>query len=144
MSILAPPVKVKKQNGQAVNMQGPIADDPNRFCSICKASFNNPLMAQQHYVGKKHKKHLTKQKLMETFGPSPTPGQFWTSMDLFPSTMYLSIIADMLMLFISPPASTIKGYPCTVCNIELNSVEQYQAHVSGAKHNNKYVLKYEP
>ncbi|XP_016130466.1 zinc finger protein 346-like [Sinocyclocheilus grahami] len=45
----------------------------NLFCSICQSSFNNPLMAQQHYSGKKHKKHLTKQKLMETYGPSSAP-----------------------------------------------------------------------
>lgn len=45
-----------------------------RFCSICQASFNNPLMAQQHYVGKRHRKQLTKQKLMETYGPSSAPG----------------------------------------------------------------------
>lgn len=82
-------------------------DNPNRFCSICQASFNNPLMAQQHYVGKKHRKQMTKLKLMETYGPS------------------------------TAPASTLKGYPCTVCNIELNSVEQYQSHISGAKHKNQ-------
>ncbi|XP_075958144.1 zinc finger protein 346 isoform X2 [Anarhichas minor] len=81
--------------------------DPDRFCSICQASFNNPLMAQQHYVGKKHRKQMTKQKLMETYGPS------------------------------TAPASTLKGYPCTVCSIELNSVEQYQSHISGAKHKNQ-------
>ncbi|XP_035482047.1 zinc finger protein 346 isoform X2 [Scophthalmus maximus] len=81
--------------------------DPDRFCSICQASFNNPLMAQQHYVGKKHRKQMTKLKLMETYGPS------------------------------SAPASTLKGYPCTVCKIELNSVEQYQSHISGAKHKNQ-------
>ncbi|XP_069001845.1 zinc finger protein 346 isoform X2 [Embiotoca jacksoni] len=82
-------------------------DNPDRFCSICQASFNNPLMAQQHYVGKKHRKQMTKLKLMETYGPS------------------------------TAPASTLNGYPCTVCNIELNSVEQYQSHISGAKHKNQ-------
>lgn len=50
-------------------------DNPDRFCSICQASFNNPLMAQQHYVGKKHRKQMTKLKLMETYGPSTAPGQ---------------------------------------------------------------------
>ncbi|XP_070839875.1 zinc finger protein 346 [Chaetodon trifascialis] len=82
-------------------------NNPDRFCSICQASFNNPLMAQQHYVGKKHRKQMTKLKLMETYGPS------------------------------TAPASTLKGYPCTVCSIELNSVEQYQSHISGAKHKNQ-------
>uniref|UniRef100_A0A3Q0T3B6 Zinc finger protein 346 n=1 Tax=Amphilophus citrinellus TaxID=61819 RepID=A0A3Q0T3B6_AMPCI len=81
-------------------------NNPDRFCSICQASFNNPLMAQQHYVGKKHRKQMTKLKLMETYGPS------------------------------TAPASTLNGYPCTICNIELNSVEQYQSHISGAKHKN--------
>lgn len=81
--------------------------NPDRFCSICQASFNNPLMAQQHYVGKKHRKQMTKMKLLETYGPS------------------------------TAPASTLKGYPCTVCGIELNSVEQYQSHISGAKHKNQ-------
>lgn len=50
-------------------------NNPDRFCSICQASFNNPLMAQQHYMGKKHRKQMTKLKLMETYGPSTTPGQ---------------------------------------------------------------------
>ncbi|KAK1161291.1 zinc finger protein 346-like [Acipenser oxyrinchus oxyrinchus] len=86
-------------------------NDPEKFCSICHASFNNPLMSKQHYVGKKHKKQMTKVKLMEHFGPS------------------------------SAPASTVKGYPCSVCNIELNSVEQYQAHISGAKHKNNVTGK---
>ncbi|XP_058613845.1 zinc finger protein 346 isoform X1 [Onychostoma macrolepis] len=109
-----PKAQVKKDEGLPEGGQGPAKRDPNRFCSICQASFNNPLMAQQHYNGKKHKKHLTKQKLMETYGPS------------------------------SAPASTLKGYPCTVCNIELNSVEQYQAHISGSKHKNHVKLKKGP
>ncbi|XP_012736921.2 zinc finger protein 346 [Fundulus heteroclitus] len=82
-------------------------NNPDRFCSTCKAIFNNPLMAQQHYAGKKHKKHMTRLKLMETYGPS------------------------------TAPASTLNGYPCVVCNIVLNSVEQYQSHISGARHKNQ-------
>ncbi|XP_029029756.1 zinc finger protein 346 isoform X2 [Betta splendens] len=107
----APTVQLKKQSADdtsSVLTVGNISDsDPHRFCSICQASFNNPVMAQQHYVGKKHRKQMTKLKLMETYGPS------------------------------TAPASTLKGYPCTVCNIELNSVEQYQSHISGAKHKNQ-------
>ncbi|XP_056140839.1 zinc finger protein 346 [Lampris incognitus] len=102
------PAQLKK--GSAEESSGVTArgnSDPHKFCSICQASFNNPLMAQQHYVGKKHKKQMTKMKLLETYGPSTTP------------------------------ASTVKGYPCTLCKLELNSVEQYQAHVSGAKHKNQ-------
>ncbi|KAI2651108.1 Zinc finger protein 346 [Labeo rohita] len=85
-----PKAQVKKDEGLPEGGQGPGKRDPNRFCSICQASFNNPLMAQQHYT------------------------------------------------------STLKGYPCTVCNIELNSVEQYQAHISGSKHKNHVRLKKGP
>ncbi|XP_030649681.1 zinc finger protein 346 [Chanos chanos] len=102
----SPLAQVRKEDGQLSGTLGSGDKDPNRFCAICHASFNNPLMAQQHYVGKKHKKQQTKLKLLETYGPSTVP------------------------------ASTVKGYPCTVCNIELNSVEQYQAHISGSKHKN--------
>lgn len=106
----APPKKKPTDDMSNVAMTGGNNNNngnPDRFCSICQASFNNPLMAQQHYVGKKHRKQMTKLKLMETYGPSTTP------------------------------ASTLKGYPCTVCRIELNSVEQYQSHISGAKHKNQ-------
>uniref|UniRef100_A0A672J8N4 Zinc finger protein 346 n=1 Tax=Salarias fasciatus TaxID=181472 RepID=A0A672J8N4_SALFA len=96
----APPPKKKPAEEpsvvQATGGGGGGDSNPDRFCSICQASFNNPLMAQQHYVGKKHRKQMTKLKLMETYGPSTTP------------------------------ASTVNGYPCAVCNIELNSVAQYQ------------------
>ncbi|XP_074865498.1 zinc finger protein 346 isoform X3 [Carettochelys insculpta] len=44
------------------------ASDPDKFCSLCHATFNNPLMAKQHYVGKKHRKQETKLKLMAHYG----------------------------------------------------------------------------
>ncbi|XP_026183296.1 zinc finger protein 346 isoform X2 [Mastacembelus armatus] len=100
----APTASPKKKPADDLSSASATDNNPKRFCSICQASFNNPIMAQQHYVGKKHRKQMTKLKLMETYGPSTSQ------------------------------ASTLKGYPCTVCNIELNSVEQYQSHISGAKH----------
>ncbi|KAM9846886.1 zinc finger protein 346 isoform 1-T1 [Aulostomus maculatus] len=103
----AQPKKKVTDDPSAPTATGDNNNDPDRFCSICQACFNNPLMAQQHYVGKKHRKQMTKLKLIETYGPS------------------------------TAPASKLKGYPCTICNIELNSVEQYQSHISGAKHKNQ-------
>lgn len=49
--------------------------------------------------------------------------------------VFLSLKCETSLL----SASSLKGYPCTVCNIELNSVEQYQAHISGSKHKNQWV-----
>lgn len=79
---------------------GSDGNNPDRFCSICQASFNNPLMAQQHYVGKRHRKQITKQKLMETYGPSTAPGPTaWThwsqSVKITSSSKFLpSVCAD--------------------------------------------------
>uniref|UniRef100_A0A8D0GLD9 Zinc finger protein 346 n=1 Tax=Sphenodon punctatus TaxID=8508 RepID=A0A8D0GLD9_SPHPU len=85
--------------------------DPDKFCSLCHATFNNHLMAKQHYVGKKHKKQETKLKLMAHCRRTPD----------------------------APASSSTagKGYPCNTCNIVLNSIEQYQAHISGFKHKNQ-------
>lgn len=85
--------------------------DPDKFCSLCHSAFNDPAMAQQHYTGKRHRKQETKLKLMAHYGRLAGP----TASD--------------------SPAG--KGYPCKTCKIVLNSIEQYQAHVSGFKHKNQ-------
>ncbi|XP_053422366.1 zinc finger protein 346 isoform X2 [Nycticebus coucang] len=85
--------------------------DPDKFCSLCHATFNDPVMAQQHYVGKKHRKQETKLKLMARYGRLADPA-----------------VTDF---------SAGKGYPCKTCKIVLNSIEQYQAHISGFKHKNQ-------
>ncbi|XP_034298575.1 zinc finger protein 346 isoform X15 [Pantherophis guttatus] len=94
----------------STNEENQNTSDPDKFCSLCHATFNNPLMAKQHYVGKKHKKQETKLKLMAHYGRTPE----------------------------EPAVSNAaKGYPCNDCNIVLNSIEQYQAHISGFKHKNQ-------
>nr|XP_045009378.1 zinc finger protein 346 isoform X3 [Jaculus jaculus] len=47
--------------------------DPDKFCSLCHATFNDPAMAQQHYMGKKHRKQETKLKLMAHYGRLADP-----------------------------------------------------------------------
>nr|XP_005282321.1 zinc finger protein 346 isoform X2 [Chrysemys picta bellii] len=93
------------------NEENQNTSDPDKFCSLCHATFNNPLMAKQHYVGKKHRKQETKLKLMAHYGRTSD----------------------------APASSSMagKGYPCNTCNIVLNSIEQYQAHISGFKHKNQ-------
>lgn len=39
--------------------------DPNKYCSLCAASFNNPHMALQHYNGRKHQRNLKRQELLK-------------------------------------------------------------------------------
>ncbi|XP_055969104.1 zinc finger protein 346 [Sorex fumeus] len=87
------------------------APAPDQFCSVCHAAFNDPAMAQQHYQGKKHRKQETKLRLMAHYGRLAGP--------------------------ISTGSLAGKGYPCKTCKIVLNSIEQYQAHISGFKHKNQ-------
>lgn len=47
--------------------------DPDKFCSLCHSTFNNPVMAQQHYMGKKHRKQETKLRLMAHYGRLADP-----------------------------------------------------------------------
>ncbi|KAM6980666.1 zinc finger matrin-type protein 1 [Aplochiton taeniatus] len=42
--------------------------DPNKCCSICAASFNNPQMALQHYNGRKHQRNQSRQQLLKELG----------------------------------------------------------------------------
>ncbi|XP_063784013.1 zinc finger protein 346 isoform X2 [Pseudophryne corroboree] len=92
--------------------------DPDQFCSLCKATFNNPHMAEQHYMGKKHKKHETKSKLMTIYTSSG---------NTLPQTTPLKPLRP-------GTGSTGNGFSCATCNIIVNSIEQYQAHITGAKH----------
>ncbi|XP_056430701.1 zinc finger protein 346 isoform X2 [Hyla sarda] len=94
--------------------------DPEKFCQLCSATFNNPHMAEQHYKGRRHLKQETKSKLMTIYtSTGDTP----------PQTAPLNPIT---------PGSGATGnwFNCDTCNIVLNSIEQYQAHISGSKHKN--------
>ncbi|KAH0507236.1 Zinc finger matrin-type protein 4 [Microtus ochrogaster] len=84
--------------------------DSDRYCGLCAAWFNNPLMAQQHYDGKKHKKNAARVALLEQLG---------TSLDL------------------GELRGLRRTYRCTICSVSLNSIEQYHAHLQGSKHQTK-------
>uniref|UniRef100_A0A8C0FG73 C2H2-type domain-containing protein n=1 Tax=Bubo bubo TaxID=30461 RepID=A0A8C0FG73_BUBBB len=83
-------------------------NDPDKYCKLCCAPFNNPLVAQQHYVGKKHRRNEARKKILEELGDK---------------------------------AVGVGCYMCSVCNVTLTSVETYQAHVHGHKHQIKQVNK---
>ncbi|XP_005157109.2 zinc finger protein isoform X1 [Danio rerio] len=83
--------------------------EAGKYCCLCGAWFNNPLMAQQHYEGKKHKRNAARARLLE---------QLAGSLDANEST------------------GLRRSYSCSVCNVVLNSIEQYHAHLQGSKHQN--------
>ncbi|XP_026997627.1 zinc finger protein isoform X1 [Tachysurus fulvidraco] len=83
--------------------------EAGKYCCLCGAWFNNPLMAQQHYEGKKHKRNAARARLLE---------QLAGSLDAAESRGLRS------------------SYSCSICNVVLNSIEQYYAHLQGSKHQN--------
>lgn len=54
----------------AATVPGPDVDltDPNRYCPLCAASFNNPQMALQHYNGRKHQRNQSRHELLKELG----------------------------------------------------------------------------
>ncbi|KFP91871.1 Zinc finger matrin-type protein 1, partial [Apaloderma vittatum] len=85
-------------------------NDPEKYCKLCCAPFNNPLMAWEHYVGKRHRKNEARQKVLKKLGDSAVPAEFVTS-------------------------AVGAGYcVCSVCNIVLTSVQMYHSHMMGNKH----------
>ncbi|XP_010220426.1 PREDICTED: zinc finger matrin-type protein 4 [Tinamus guttatus] len=84
--------------------------DSERHCQLCAAWFNNPLMAQQHYEGKKHKKNAARAELLQQLGKTLDLGEL---------------------------RGLKRSYTCSTCNVTLNSIEQYHAHLKGSKHQTK-------
>ncbi|XP_036606944.1 lysine-rich coiled-coil protein 1 isoform X1 [Trichosurus vulpecula] len=91
-------------------------NDPDRYCELCCASFNSPLMAQQHYLGKKHKRSETRKKILEEIGQKTLPAESASS------------------------ALGVGNYICPICSITLTSIEMYQSHMQGNKHQIKESL----
>lgn len=48
--------------------QGVDLSDPDKYCKLCAASFNNPMMAAEHYSGRKHQRNLARQELHNKLG----------------------------------------------------------------------------
>ncbi|XP_036451784.1 zinc finger matrin-type protein 4-like isoform X1 [Colossoma macropomum] len=94
-----------------VSVVSPLRQTPLslRFCLMCKACFNNPGMAQQHYSGKKHKKNTARAHLLAQLGETL-------------DTQHTNVLKQ--------------NRTCEVCSVTLNSVAQYHAHLQGSKHQN--------
>ncbi|XP_073418194.1 zinc finger matrin-type protein 1-like isoform X3 [Dendrobates tinctorius] len=108
----------EKSNQQDASEDPPCGDnaidlsDPNKYCKLCCASFNKPLVAQQHYNGKKHARNEARRKMMEELGETGVP------MDTGGEGIFV----------------------CPICSITLTSIEMYQSHMQGNKHQIKETL----
>ncbi|NXW84898.1 ZMAT1 protein, partial [Alopecoenas beccarii] len=96
-------------------------NDSDKYCELCSAPFNNSFMAQQHYIGKKHRRNEARKKLLEELGDKAIPAGSSTN-DSFLSALGVGY------------------YLCSMCDIVLTSVESYQSHMQGNKHQIKKLV----
>ncbi|KAJ7999682.1 hypothetical protein DPEC_G00196940 [Dallia pectoralis] len=70
--------------GEALGKPPPDASEsvdlgnPDNHCVLCAASFNNPFMAQQHYLGRRHQRNHARQQLLKDLGEDPTQATSFT------------------------------------------------------------------
>ncbi|XP_009469995.1 PREDICTED: lysine-rich coiled-coil protein 1 [Nipponia nippon] len=96
-------------------------NDPDKYCKLCCAPFNNPLVAQEHYVGKKHRRNEARKKILEELGDKAVPAQSSINGKENMSNSFFSGVG-------------VGYYMCSICNVTLTSIETYQSHVQGNKH----------
>ncbi|NXX76323.1 ZMAT1 protein, partial [Urocolius indicus] len=92
-------------------------NDSDKYCKLCCAPFNSPLVAQEHYIGKKHRRNEARKKILERLGDKAVPAGSSTN----------------------GKENTCKSvgvgyYMCHICNVIVTSIETYQSHVQGNKH----------
>ncbi|XP_006051835.2 zinc finger matrin-type protein 1 isoform X1 [Bubalus bubalis] len=85
-------------------------NNPNKYCKLCPASFNSPLMAQQHYAGKKHKRNEARKKFIDKIREKPLPAKSDAN------------------------AFSMRTYDCRICNITFTSLEMFRSHMQGGEH----------
>lgn len=69
----------------ASTAQGVDLSDPDKYCKLCAASFNNPLMASEHYSGRKHQRNLARQEQQSKLGEQSEHG-----------TLHLTVVANII------------------------------------------------
>ncbi|XP_051933271.1 zinc finger matrin-type protein 1 [Hippocampus zosterae] len=53
------------ESGDVTSNPNTASSDPNKYCVLCAASFNNPQMALQHYNGRKHQRKKARQEMLK-------------------------------------------------------------------------------
>ncbi|KAM5221473.1 zinc finger matrin-type protein 1 [Ctenodactylus gundi] len=91
-------------------------NNPDKYCKLCIASFNSPVMAQQHYVGKKHKKNEARKMLLDKQREEPPAAKSTAN------------------------ACNMRTYICYICGITFTSLNILRIHMQGNEHQAKLVL----
>uniref|UniRef100_A0A3B4AA04 Zinc finger protein 346 n=1 Tax=Periophthalmus magnuspinnatus TaxID=409849 RepID=A0A3B4AA04_9GOBI len=127
-------------------------------CKVCSAVLISESQKLTHYQSKKHANKVRRYFFIQnenepTFKKPSTDdndcnngetdrhkvclvcNMTFTSPVMAESHYQGKVHAKNLRLKTVGPQNT--GYPCVICKLQLNSVEQYQSHISGAKHKNQ-------
>lgn len=101
-------------------------DNPEKYCKLCLVSFNNPLMAHQHYVGKKHKRNEARKKLMEEIGPEALPAEAKAS-GKWAAWSYLFCIVSAELGSDTCAVNSFRVVVASVCMLDLFLADTKQA-----------------
>ncbi|XP_069488294.1 lysine-rich coiled-coil protein 1 isoform X6 [Ambystoma mexicanum] len=93
------------------------SNDSDKYCKLCSAQFNNPSMAQEHYGGKRHTRNVHRQRMMAELRDEE------------------AVLSD------SSASVGVNMYKCPVCSLTFTSIEMYQSHMQGNKHQFKSIPK---
>lgn len=74
LAVKPPPGGIKDKNMPSSSSSDLDLNNPDKYCKLCPASFNSPLMAQQHYIGKRHKRNEAK-KFLDKIRENPLPAK---------------------------------------------------------------------
>ncbi|XP_008945655.1 PREDICTED: LOW QUALITY PROTEIN: zinc finger matrin-type protein 1-like, partial [Merops nubicus] len=90
-------------------------NDSYNYCKLCCVIFNNPLVAQEHYRGKKDRRNEARKKILEKLGDKSVPAESSTNGCFF-------------------SAVGVGYYVCLLCNVITASMGVYQSPLQGYKH----------
>ncbi|XP_040323083.1 zinc finger matrin-type protein 1 isoform X2 [Herpailurus yagouaroundi] len=110
LAVKLPPGGIKDKTMPSSSSSALDLNNPNKYCKLCPASFNSPLMAQQHYVGKKHKRNEARKKFVDKIREKPLPAKSDAN------------------------AFSMRTYVCHICNITFTSLEMFRSHMQGSEH----------
>ncbi|XP_065771498.1 zinc finger matrin-type protein 1 isoform X2 [Muntiacus reevesi] len=110
LTVKPPPGGIKDKIMPSSSSSALDLNNPNKYCKLCPASFNSPLMAQQHYVGKKHKRNEARKKFVDKIREKPLPAKSDAN------------------------AFSMRTYDCRICNITFTSLEMFRSHMQRSEH----------
>ncbi|XP_027464798.1 zinc finger matrin-type protein 1 isoform X2 [Zalophus californianus] len=110
LAVKPPPGGIKDKTMPSSSSSALDLNNTNKYCKLCPASFNSPLMAQQHYVGKKHKRNEARKKFVDNIREKPLPAKSDAN------------------------AFSMRTYVCHICNITFTSLEMFRSHMQGSEH----------